>query len=91
LERYQSLSEDEKLQFFIDVLNEFGTDKEALDIAVKLWVEDQSEAAARNLHFIAEPRSQNLIRRLNQAPNATLSLVNIRTDLLNTFACCCSR
>lgn len=82
LERYQSLNEDEKLQFFLDIMNDFGTDKIALEKAVKLWLKDQSEEAARILHFEAEPRSQNLIRRLNQAPNATFQLVKLRTDLL---------
>lgn len=82
LERYHSLSSDEQLNFFLGILNDFGTDKDALDNAVLLWQKNKSETAARNLHFMAEPRSQSLIRRLNHAPNATLPLVKMRTNLL---------
>lgn len=82
LDRYQVLSKEEKLEAFINILNQFGTNKEALETAINLWLDDKSESNARNLHFMAEPRSQSLVRRLNQAPNATLALVNMRTDLL---------
>ena len=82
LDRYKSMPQEDRLAFFQSILNDFGTDKEALEKAVNTWIKDKSEASARNLHFVAEPRSQNLIRRLNQASNATLKLVKMRTDLL---------
>lgn len=82
LDRYKSLPQEERLEFFQNILNNFGTDKKALEEAVNAWMNDKSEATARNLHFVAEPRSQNLIRRLNQASNATLKIVKMRTDLL---------
>ena len=82
LDRYQHLSTEQKLGFFQSLLDDFGTDRQLLNDAIAAWGKDQSEASTRALHFIAEPKSQDLIRRLNQASNATMRLVNMRTDLL---------
>lgn len=82
LDAYEQLSKEEKLEFFQGLQDDFGPDKNKLNKAIEAWHEDQSEAKARALHFVAEPKSQDLIRRLNQASNSTMRLVNMRTDLL---------
>ncbi|MCO4838069.1 MAG: malonyl-CoA decarboxylase family protein [Oceanospirillaceae bacterium] len=82
LTRYQMLSAEQKREFFLDILQHFGMDDAALDKAVDAWRKNKTSSSSRALHFASEPRSQQLIRRLNQAPNATLKLVNMRADLL---------
>ena len=86
LQRYSTLSDNQKIEFFVSLLNEFGADKQALAKAVKAWQEKPDEITARALHFIGEPVSQNLLRRINQVPKATLALVNMRADLLKYTA-----
>lgn len=83
LDRYALLASDEKKAFFRGVLDCFGADPERLGRAVERWLQTQDEYSARELHFASEPRSQNLFRRLNQPPDATQSLVNMRSDLLS--------
>ena len=82
LRRYAELDDNEKSAFFLQILTNFGTDNAVLDAAITSWKNDKSEANARALHFASEPRSQNLLRRINQAPNGTLALVKMRADLL---------
>lgn len=83
LSRYSELDKEEKRIFFLEVLERFGTDKSELEKAIKNWQKDKSESNARALHFASEPRSQNLLRRMNQAPNGTLALVKMRSNLLS--------
>ena len=82
LRHYAQLSREEKCTFFYHLLENFGVDKAALDIAITDWQTNKTESSARTLHFACEPMSQNLLRRLNQAPNGTLALVNMRADLI---------
>jgi len=86
LQRFSYLDDTQKCDFFKSLFKEFGADKDALEIAVKAWQESPDETTARALHFTCEPISQNLLRRLNQAPNATLALVNMRADLIKYTA-----
>ena len=39
LQRYSTLSDNQKIEFFVSLLNEFGADKQALAKAVKAWQE----------------------------------------------------
>ncbi|PWQ94807.1 MCD, Malonyl-CoA decarboxylase MCD [Leucothrix arctica] len=82
LKHYDELNDEEKGVFFLEILANFGTDNAALEKAINNWKSDSSEANARVLHFASEPRSQILLRRINQAPNGTLALVKMRADLL---------
>jgi len=84
--RYSGLNDHLKSDFFKSLLNEFGADKDDLEQAVQAWQENPDETTARALHFVCEPVSQNLLRRMNQVPNATLALVNMRADLLKYTA-----
>ena len=64
------LTGEEKREFFIAMLEQLGPDREALDKAIEAYLEGHDEARARALSYVAEPRSQELIRRLNQVPGA---------------------
>ena len=71
----------EKAAFFFAVSREFGPDDTALSAAVANWTPGDIDAA-RALHFVAEPQTQELIRTINRVPGATAELVAMRADLL---------
>ncbi len=81
LDIYEAATPEERHAFFVKVSEEFGVDQEVLSKAVAAW-EPGDQASARNLYFAAEPKSQELIRRLNRVPGATTRIVNMRADLL---------
>lgn len=85
LDRYANLTEEGKREFFIAMLEELGPDRDALDKAIEAYLKGGREAEARALSYIAEPRSQELIRRLNRAPAGTRDLVAMRRDLLRAM------
>ncbi len=67
--------------FFAVLAGEFGADDAALQKAITAWAPGDT-AAARRIHFAAEPASQELIRALNSVPGATARLVRLREALL---------
>lgn len=81
LHRFAALPMQDKAAFFQAVQDQFGVDDAALSAAVAAWSPGDA-AAARAIHFASEPRSQELIRRINQVPGATARLVSMRADLL---------
>ncbi|MEX0286019.1 MAG: malonyl-CoA decarboxylase [Paracoccaceae bacterium] len=81
LDRYDVLDGDGRMAFFQSLAQDLGHDDAVLQAAIADWTPGDEEAA-RRLHFAAEPRSQELIRRLNQVPGATARLVGMRADLL---------
>lgn len=85
LEAYRKLDEPARTRFFEDVLAKFSADEAALHSAIERF-RAAPQAAARDLHFASEPRSQELIRRLNQAPGGTSALIAMRRDLLDALA-----
>ncbi|KQP32274.1 MCD, Malonyl-CoA decarboxylase MCD [Methylobacterium sp. Leaf469] len=82
LDRYASLARPERASFLRLVATEFAADHEAVDEAIAAYRADPTRAALGVLHDAAEPRSQELIRRLNLARDGTLALVRMREDLL---------
>lgn len=82
LERYAGMDATERLAFFRMLASRFGVDLARLDTALTAWRSGDAPDA-RALHFAAEPRSQELIRRLNRAPNGARALVAMRADLLS--------
>lgn len=83
LSRYRSLNKDEKIAFFQYISVEMGLDAEKLAQAVSAYQEEASAKNYKILSAAAEPRRQELLRRLNEAPGGTLELVRMRHDLLN--------
>jgi malonyl-CoA decarboxylase len=82
LERWQALGQDERRAFLISLAERFGPDKLQLDEAVRRYGASPDAAAMTALHAAAEPRRQELIRRLNLAPGGTKALVDMREELL---------
>jgi malonyl-CoA decarboxylase len=70
-------------QDFVRMLHEqFGPDIAKLDKAIERYRSDRSSDAVIELHQAAEPRRQELVRRLNLAPKGTARLVEMRERLL---------
>ncbi|TJV07643.1 MAG: MCD, Malonyl-CoA decarboxylase MCD, partial [Mesorhizobium sp.] len=70
-------------QDFVRMLHkQFGPDIAKLDKAIERYRSDRSSDAVIELHQAAEPRRQELVRRLNLAPKGTARLVEMRERLL---------
>lgn len=78
---WDDLDPDRKKDFLLQLARDFGPSISRLDEAVAKWTSNKDEAAARNLHAAAEPRRQELIRRLNLAPAGTRRLVSMREEV----------
>ena len=81
LEDFDALSDEQKKIFFIDLLKQFSIDRPSLKKALK-DLDFSDEGQLRKLHKLIEPKSQELLRRLNQAPNGTSSILKMRESLL---------
>jgi malonyl-CoA decarboxylase len=82
LDHYQDLDTEGRLTFFQGLVRDFGPDRKKLDQAIDAWRAAPNADDTSELHFASEPRRQELIRRLNRAPNGTSDLVAMRADLL---------
>jgi malonyl-CoA decarboxylase len=85
LETYAGMSVEEKHGFFRLMLETFGPDKEALPDAVAAYEREPSSDNASKLHRAAEPRRQELFRRLTSGPERTRPLVQMRGELLDAM------
>jgi malonyl-CoA decarboxylase len=79
---YARLVPPQKLAFLTAVAERYGYDEERLGEAARAFLAAPSEASAAKLASRAEPKRQELVRRLNHAPGGTLALVRMREDLL---------
>ena len=86
LARYAELKTGPRVAVFEALAQRFGPDRERLAAAVEAWQRDPSDEAIAELHFAAEPRRQELFRRLNLAPGGTAALVDMREQLLDALA-----
>src|SRR5947209_13978332 len=84
--RYDELTTGPRIAFFEALATRFGVDRERIDAAVDAWAREGTEEAAAELHLAAEPRRQELFRRLNLAPGGTAALVSMREDLMDAMA-----
>jgi malonyl-CoA decarboxylase len=76
--------DDAELDVFFNVLAErFGPDLDELEKLNIDFHDSLSRETVIAFHRVAEPRRQELFRRLNQAPDGTLRLVRLREDLLD--------
>jgi malonyl-CoA decarboxylase len=82
LDGYHELDENGRRTFFEALARDFGPDKAKLAEAIKAWQDLPGDGRGSDLHFASEPRRQELIRRLNRAPDGTADLVAMRSDLL---------
>lgn len=83
LTAFEEADQTRRLDFLTTLADRFGPDREAVDKALAaIRAEPGSVEAIEALHDAAEPRRQELFRRLNLAPGGTAALVRMREDLL---------
>lgn len=85
LEAYAALDATQKATFFTQLRDGFNADPDAIRTSFAAYDANPSAATLVPLFNAAEPPRQNLLRRLNTAPGATLKLVGMRADLLNAM------
>lgn len=83
LESYQRLDEPQRDLFFEALSADFSADNDSVRAAAASFLEDGSSINLQALSSAVEPPRHQLISRLNQAPNATLQLIQMRADLLD--------
>lgn len=71
-----------KLSFFKHIATALNLDPETVRDTLDAYEKNPSKATYRAFATAAEPRRQELIRRLNSVPGATGALVRMRADLL---------
>jgi malonyl-CoA decarboxylase len=85
LTHYAELTTGPRIAFFEALAARFGPDRKRIEIAIAAWNRNPSDNAAGELHEAAEPRRQELFRRLNLAPGGTAALVKMREQLLDAM------
>jgi malonyl-CoA decarboxylase len=85
LGHYEELTTGPRIAFFEALATRFGADHARIEPAIEAWRRDPSEETAADLHAAAEPRRQELFRRLNLAPGGTAALVAMREDLMEVL------
>lgn len=79
---YSKLPRQEKAVFFKLLRDRYGADERAVEEAAKRYLSDKSSANLAELSLKSRPARYELLMRLNQAPEATHALVQMRADLL---------
>jgi malonyl-CoA decarboxylase len=80
---YAALTPAQRLEFLTGAATRFGPDLTALGDAARAFLANPDEGLAAKLSGKAEPRRQELMRRLNHAPGGTLALVRMREDMID--------
>ena len=83
---YEKFSLDEKKKFFLIFNKKYRPDYSIINKASRDFINNNNEITLSNLNLAVEGKRQELIRRLNLAPNGTQYLVNMREDLLYFLA-----
>lgn len=79
---FEQLDDDAKLEFFRHIATGMNISPKAVRTTLDAYEKTPSKATYRAFMFAAEPRRQELIRRLNSLPGSTGALVQMRADLL---------
>lgn len=82
LDRYAAMNDKEKLRFFSFLTDRLDLIPDDVRAALSAYEEAPTKATYRKFMETAEPKRQELARRLNQVPGATGQLVEMRNDLL---------
>ena len=81
-EIYSVFNADQKLNFFKELNKKFSPNKEKVEIKIAEYLKEKNEKSLNELGNAVEGNRQELIRRLNMAPNGTPFLVSMREDLI---------
>lgn len=85
LDRYGRMDDAQRLAFFTLLAEDMGLEPEAAREALAAFEAAPSSQTYRAFSTAAEPKRQELARRLNQVPGATTQLVQMRRDLLEVL------
>ncbi len=86
LSAYAALAPERRIGFLRHLAEKFPADPKRIERAIAAYLSAPGPQTALALHKAAEPRRQELLRRLNLAPGGTASLVSMREDLLRLVA-----
>lgn len=86
LAKYAQADQEHKLAFFQSLASDFDIDTEALAERTGDYATERSAKNLTSLLEVAEPRRQELLRRLNGVPGGTEALVRMREDLLEILS-----
>lgn len=81
VDAFDAASAEERLAFLALLAERFGPDRAEVEAAIAAVGRDEPDAMLA-LHVAAEPRRQELIRRVNLAPGGTAALVRMRAELI---------
>ena len=81
LDHYDDLTDDDKLEFFKNLEQNYNANQVAVKLAFEAYDEEPSSTNLNKLSKAAEPMRHELLRRLNSTPDAAHNLVGMRTDL----------
>ncbi|ETR78005.1 MCD, Malonyl-CoA decarboxylase MCD [Afipia sp. P52-10] len=80
---YTSAATPDRIAFLKALADRFGPERERIEQAIAhLQASDFDAGAVKAVHDAAEPRRQELFRRLNLAPGGTAALLRMREALL---------
>ena len=82
LDGYLKLSPDQRTEFFHFLSSEFNPDPVMVQEAAGTYAAEPNGINLMHLFRVVEPPRQELLRRINRAPNATGDLVRLRAELL---------
>ncbi|MDA8870642.1 malonyl-CoA decarboxylase [Rhizobiaceae bacterium] len=82
LTQYAGLNDEKRLSFFQFLARVLDIDPARVAQLATAYGESHDPAIFGELQHAVEPPRQNLLRRLNAQPGATVELVNMRADLL---------
>ncbi len=85
LRRFDGFDAEARLAFFEMLARDLDVDPEAVAQATDRYLQNPSPDALSTLVTAAEPRRQQLLRRLNFAPGGTEALVRMRAALLSAL------
>ncbi len=83
LHLWSDLDSAERKSFLLRLVSDYGPHTQKLEQAIADWSVKRDEKALRDILAAAEPKRQELIRRLNLAPNGTQCLVSMREEIFN--------
>jgi malonyl-CoA decarboxylase len=81
LDHWAASGEEARAAFFLLLRQDFGAEPGGLAKAVEAWRADPTPETGAALHEAAEPRRQELIRRLALAPDGMAGLMRMREAL----------
>lgn len=86
LSTYCRMEREEKLAFFQFLARDLDLDARSIARLAQAYAQTGTTAAFAELVQAAEPRRQELLRRLNRVTGATAQLVSMRRDLIDLIA-----